>query len=673
MSSAQIVSAEQLTADYRLMHLIRRCEEAIGRLLNEGLVHGTAHLSIGQEAVPVGFCSELTADDYLTTTYRGHGWALAKGVDLTGFFAELFGRESGVCRGRGGSMHLCDMGVGLIGASGIVGGGLPIAAGAAWAAQVRGTDQVAIVVVRRRGDEHRDVPRERQLRRRLAAPGRLRVREQPLRGVHARTRDVPAHRLRRAGRRLRHSGPRRGRQRRRGGARRRDRGGRSRPRRRRPDAGRGQDLPASRPFAQRSRHLPPRGGGRRLAVARPAPPGTRASRGAGGLGRGGRARADRRGRCGDRRCGRRGERGRLPRSRRARRPRLRVAARRRRPRRAPWRRAGGAALAVVSRGGARGPRRGAAARPLRRLLRRGRGGRRGRLQGHDRAPRGVRARARARHADLGERARRDGDRRGRGRAPARRRDHVRRLPRQCVRPARQPCGEAALHVGRAARPAARGALRARRRHRLRGPALAGRDVVAAAVPRHQDRRARDRRRREAAAAGGDPRPGSGALPRAQGALRRPGPRPGGGRSPAARHAARAPRRQRSDDPRARGHGREGAVGRGDARGRGRRVRGHRPARARAARRRAARRRRCCAPGACWSSRRSPRRVAGRALSSRGSCRARGRRCRRRPASCRAPNVPIPYGPVLEAAYQPSAEAIAEAARGLAAAGRGPAT
>jgi pyruvate/2-oxoglutarate/acetoin dehydrogenase E1 component/TPP-dependent pyruvate/acetoin dehydrogenase alpha subunit len=126
------------------MLTIRRCEEAIGRLLNEGLVHGTAHLSIGQEAVPVGFCAELTADDYLTTTYRGHGWALAKGLDLTGFFAELFGRETGVCRGRGGSMHLCDMGIGLIGASGIVGGGLPIAAGSAWAAQVRGTDQVAI-------------------------------------------------------------------------------------------------------------------------------------------------------------------------------------------------------------------------------------------------------------------------------------------------------------------------------------------------------------------------------------------------------------------------------------------------------------------------------------------------------------------------------------------------
>ena len=144
MAGEQDSLFELLAKRYRLMVTIRRCEEAIGRLLNEGLVHGTAHLSIGQEAVPVGVCSELTDDDYLTTTYRGHGWALAKGIDLTGFFAELFGREAGVCRGRGGSMHLCDIGVGLIGASGIVGGGLPIAVGSAYAAQVHGTDRVAV-------------------------------------------------------------------------------------------------------------------------------------------------------------------------------------------------------------------------------------------------------------------------------------------------------------------------------------------------------------------------------------------------------------------------------------------------------------------------------------------------------------------------------------------------
>src|SRR4051794_9858566 len=139
-----VAGTTELILLYRRMVTIRRCEEAVGRLFNDGLVHGTAHLSIGQEATPAAVCAELRDDDFLTTTYRGHGWALAKGVNVAGFFAELFGRETGVCRGRGGSMHLCEMRVGLIGASGIVGGGLPIAAGAAWAAQVRATDQVAI-------------------------------------------------------------------------------------------------------------------------------------------------------------------------------------------------------------------------------------------------------------------------------------------------------------------------------------------------------------------------------------------------------------------------------------------------------------------------------------------------------------------------------------------------
>src|SRR5439155_324284 len=122
-----VAGTTELILLYRRMVTIRRCEEAVGRLFNDGLVHGTAHLSIGQEATPAAVCAELRDDDFLTTTYRGHGWALAKGVPLADFFAELFGRETGVCRGRGGSMHLCDMRVGLIGASGIVGGGLPAA------------------------------------------------------------------------------------------------------------------------------------------------------------------------------------------------------------------------------------------------------------------------------------------------------------------------------------------------------------------------------------------------------------------------------------------------------------------------------------------------------------------------------------------------------------------
>jgi pyruvate dehydrogenase E1 component alpha subunit len=133
-----------LSSLYRTMLLIRACEESIQRLFNDGLVHGTAHLSIGQEAVPTGVCAELRATDLLTTTYRGHGWAIAKGVAPVDLFRELFGRASGPCGGRGGSMHLCDMRVGLVGASGIVGGGLPAAVGAAYASQVLGSEAVAV-------------------------------------------------------------------------------------------------------------------------------------------------------------------------------------------------------------------------------------------------------------------------------------------------------------------------------------------------------------------------------------------------------------------------------------------------------------------------------------------------------------------------------------------------
>jgi TPP-dependent pyruvate/acetoin dehydrogenase alpha subunit/pyruvate/2-oxoglutarate/acetoin dehydrogenase E1 component len=139
-----VAATSELILLYRRMVTIRRCEEAVGRLFNDGLVHGTAHLSIGQEATPTAVCAELRDDDFLTTTYRGHGWALAKGVPLADFFAELFGRETGVCKGRGGSMHLCDMRVGLIGASGIVGGGLPAAVGSAYASQVLQTNAVSV-------------------------------------------------------------------------------------------------------------------------------------------------------------------------------------------------------------------------------------------------------------------------------------------------------------------------------------------------------------------------------------------------------------------------------------------------------------------------------------------------------------------------------------------------
>ncbi len=109
-----------------------------------GEIPGFLHVSVGQEAAPVGLCAHLRDDDYIGTTHRGHGYAIAKGIDLKRAMAELFGKKQGFCMGRSGSMHLADMTKGIMGANGIVGGGIPIVTGAGFAARYRGTDQVAV-------------------------------------------------------------------------------------------------------------------------------------------------------------------------------------------------------------------------------------------------------------------------------------------------------------------------------------------------------------------------------------------------------------------------------------------------------------------------------------------------------------------------------------------------
>jgi len=129
---------------YRRMATIRRAEERLSQLFADGAVPGFLHLSIGQEAVPVGVCAALEPADTVASTHRGHGHALAKGMALEGFFAEIMGRASGVCAGRGGSIHVADMSIGMLGANGIVGGGLPLAAGSALAHQVKGRPNVAV-------------------------------------------------------------------------------------------------------------------------------------------------------------------------------------------------------------------------------------------------------------------------------------------------------------------------------------------------------------------------------------------------------------------------------------------------------------------------------------------------------------------------------------------------
>lgn len=126
------------------MVLIRRAEERLAKLFADGEVPGFLHLSIGQEAVPVGICSALEDADTVASTHRGHGHALAKGMALEGFFAEIMGRSSGVCGGRGGSIHVAEMRVGMLGANGIVGGGFALAAGSALAHQVKRRPNLAV-------------------------------------------------------------------------------------------------------------------------------------------------------------------------------------------------------------------------------------------------------------------------------------------------------------------------------------------------------------------------------------------------------------------------------------------------------------------------------------------------------------------------------------------------
>jgi len=129
---------------YRALWRIRLFEGHVQRLAAAGEVPGFPHLSTGQEAVAVGVCAHLTDKDALFTGHRGHGHVLAKGSDLTAAFAEILGRETGLCRGRGGSMHLVDAPRGVLGATGVVGGNLPLAAGAAWAAQARGEPRISV-------------------------------------------------------------------------------------------------------------------------------------------------------------------------------------------------------------------------------------------------------------------------------------------------------------------------------------------------------------------------------------------------------------------------------------------------------------------------------------------------------------------------------------------------
>ena len=122
----------------RFMHLARKFEEAVQHYFALGMIHGTTHLGIGEEATGAGTCLALEKHDHMYATHRGHCAALCKGIDIKGMMAEIFAKEAGVCKGRGGSMHIADRDVGVMGANGILGPALPLACGSAFASKRRG-------------------------------------------------------------------------------------------------------------------------------------------------------------------------------------------------------------------------------------------------------------------------------------------------------------------------------------------------------------------------------------------------------------------------------------------------------------------------------------------------------------------------------------------------------
>lgn len=138
------LATEKLLEMHEEMITIREFERQVDRFIKRGEITGTTHLYIGEEAVAVGACGAIKESDYITSTHRGHGHCLAKGADLNKMMAELFGKETGICKGRGGSLHIADMSTNNLGANGIVGSGIPIATGAGLTMKMENRDDVVV-------------------------------------------------------------------------------------------------------------------------------------------------------------------------------------------------------------------------------------------------------------------------------------------------------------------------------------------------------------------------------------------------------------------------------------------------------------------------------------------------------------------------------------------------
>ncbi|WML28124.1 thiamine pyrophosphate-dependent dehydrogenase E1 component subunit alpha [Neobacillus sp. OS1-33] len=143
-SKEVLLTIEKARWMYQKMLEIRKFEDRVHELFATGILPGFVHLYAGEEAVAVGVCAHLTDSDSITSTHRGHGHCIAKGCDLNGMMAEIYGKVTGLCKGKGGSMHIADLDKGMLGANGIVGGGFPLAAGAALTAKYKKTDNVSI-------------------------------------------------------------------------------------------------------------------------------------------------------------------------------------------------------------------------------------------------------------------------------------------------------------------------------------------------------------------------------------------------------------------------------------------------------------------------------------------------------------------------------------------------
>src|SRR5689334_12760486 len=138
------LTTEQLLEAYRVMRTIRDFEERLHTEFATGDIPGFVHLYAGEEAIAAGVIAHLGSDDYVASTHRGHGHAIAKGCDVKGMMAEIYGKITGLCKGKGGSMHIADFDKGMLGANGIVGGGPPLVCGVGLTAKVKGTEQVAV-------------------------------------------------------------------------------------------------------------------------------------------------------------------------------------------------------------------------------------------------------------------------------------------------------------------------------------------------------------------------------------------------------------------------------------------------------------------------------------------------------------------------------------------------